>query len=101
MKTPLKKKAPRKPRPVLHPLRPVGIAISATEAQILKQLAIEQRDLTGRAVSGSCIVRALIRLAKRKSEGVELRDEIEREFGAGRKWGIDQLGRIQGRGRPR
>lgn len=95
MKTPPKKKGR------LHPLRHVGITLSPTEVDILAELAREQSDLTGRTVSGSSVVRALIRVAKREIEALRLRDEIEKEIGAGRRWGLDQLGKLQGRGRPR
>jgi hypothetical protein len=97
----MKKPVPKKRKLQPLPLRPIGITLSQPEVDILAELAEEQSSLTGRTVSAACLIRALIRYAKRGIEAPALQDAIEEEFSAGRKWGVDELGKRQGRGRPR
>src|SRR5438552_13621192 len=94
------KKPPQKKQPIT-PLGPVGVTLSQGELDILTELAAEQSTLTGRIISNSALIRGLLRFAKRRIEALTLRDAIEEEFSAGRKWGVDELGKRQGRGRPR
>ena len=80
-----KKRAPAAPLP----LKIFSLALTQTEADMLASLAQEQKDLIGRTISRSSIVRGLIRLAYANGEPVALRDAIENEIGQGRKWGHD------------
>jgi len=93
------RKPPQK-KPVT-PLRPIGVTLSQEEVDILIELTTEQSTLTGRTISNSALIRGLLRFAKRGIEALALRDAIEEEVKQGRKWGVDELGKIQGRGRPR
>jgi hypothetical protein len=68
-----------------------AIALTQTKADTLTKLEQEQCDLIGRTISRSAIVRALLRLAGRKIEPLELRDEIEIELQQGRRWGHDAV----------
>jgi hypothetical protein len=99
MKKASQKKPPQQ-KPVT-PLRPVGVTLSQGELDILTELTTEQSTLTGRAISNSALIRGLLRFAQHGLEAIALRDSIEEEFRQGRKWGVDELGKIQGRGRPR
>ena len=96
------KKAAPKQRNVkpLSPLKPVSITFTQEELALLSQLASIQADLTGRAISRSTILRALVRLAREKLTDQELYGAIAGELGAGRHWGNDAIGK-QGRGRPK
>ena len=102
MKKASQKKPPQK-QPVTppQPLRPIGVTLSQSELDILAELATEQSTLTGRTISNSALIRGLLRFARKGIDALALRDASEEEIGAGRKWGDDQLGRVQGRGRPR
>jgi hypothetical protein len=95
------KKLPQKKQKPITPLRPVGVTLSQGELDILTELATEQSTLTGRTISNSALIRGLLRFAKKGIEALALRDAIEEEVKQGRKWGVDDLGRIQGRGRPK
>jgi hypothetical protein len=99
MKKASQKKPPQQ-KPVT-PLRPIGVTLSQEEVDILTELAAEQSTLTGRAISNSALLRGLLRYAKKGIPAIELRDSIEEEVKQGRKWGVDELGKLQGRGRPR
>ncbi|SRR6266404_2910375 len=99
MKKTSQQKPPQK-KPVT-PLRPIGVTLSQEEVTILEELAAEQATLTGRTISNSCLIRGLLRFAQKGIEALALRDAIEEEVKRGRKWGVDDLGKRQGRGRPR
>src|SRR5215471_12779333 len=90
----------KKPQPIT-PLRPVGVTLSQDEVDILTELTTEQSTLTGRAISNSALIRGLLRFAQEGIPALVLRDAIEEEVKQGRKWGVDELGKLQGRGRPR
>jgi hypothetical protein len=76
------------PKPLLkvHALK-----LSAPEAELLKRLADELADRTGRASSRSATVRALIRLSAQFDGAMleRLADAMVSEFYAGVKWGRD------------
>jgi len=80
-----KKRAPATPLP----LKVTAIVLTQAELTLLSQLAQEQSDLLGRAISRSTAVRGLLRLVKEKITPSELRDAIEIELKQGRKWGYD------------
>jgi hypothetical protein len=101
MKKAAQKKPPQKKQKPITPLRPVGVTLSQGELDILEELTTEQSTLTGRTISNSAVIRGLLRFAKRGIEALALRDAIEEEVKKGRRWGVDELGKIQGRGRPR
>jgi hypothetical protein len=94
----MKKAAQQKP---VTPLRPIGVTLSQEEVDILTELTTEQATLTGRSISNSALIRGLLRFAQKGIEAMALRDAIEEEVKRGRRWGVDDLGKIQGRGRPR
>ena len=87
MKTTLAPK--RKKRTVPLPLKVTAIVLTQAELTLLSQLAQEQSDLLGRAISRSTAVRGVLRLVQEKITPSELRDAIEIELKQGRHWGQD------------
>ena len=87
MKTTLAPK--RKKRTVPLPLKVTAIVLTQAELTLLSQLAQEQSDLLGRAISRSTVVRGVLRLVQEKITPSELRDAIEIELKQGSKWGYD------------
>ena len=87
------RKPTRKNRaPYLRPsLKVSSFTFTRAEADTLTQLTQEQSDLLGRTISRSAVMRALVRLAGRKNAPLELREEIESELSAGRRWGHDSV----------
>lgn len=80
-----KKRVPASPLP----LKVTAIVLTQAELTLLSQLAQEQSDLLGRAISRSTAIRGLLRLVKEKITPSELRDAIEIELQQGRHWGQD------------
>jgi hypothetical protein len=73
------------------PLKVTAIVLTQAELTLLSQLAQEQSDLLGRAISRSTVVRGVLRLVKEKITLLELQDAIEMELKQGRKWGHDAV----------
>jgi hypothetical protein len=66
------------------------MTLTTADRNILQQLGSEATDYIGRTVSGSAIVRALLRYAKQQKEPwvtAQLCPLIEKELDAGVMWG--------------
>jgi hypothetical protein len=66
------------------------IALTRADQDILDRLSTELTDYTGRPISGSAVLRALIRYASQQPDQwdlSELSPLIERELSAGVMWG--------------
>jgi hypothetical protein len=81
-------KKPTEKTPAPAPLRVHSLALTHEDVQALHSLAETCTDQLGRGVSGSAVLRALLRLA---DQGVvslaTLVERIEEEMDGGRKWG--------------
>lgn len=64
-----------------------SIALTPSDEEILQDLSQEATDTLGRAISGSAIVRALLRLAKQQKLSSQLIDLAEAELNSGTRWG--------------
>lgn len=71
------------------PLSIHSVTLSAAEAVILDRLSREATDFLGRSISGSAVIRALLRRIDKQgpSAADDLSFEVERELKAGVLWG--------------
>jgi hypothetical protein len=80
----------KKPPPQKLPLQVRTITLTRADQDTLDQLSTDLTDYTGRSISGSAVVRALIRYAGRQPSQWDLTalsPLIEQEMGAGVLWG--------------
>jgi hypothetical protein len=81
------KKTPSKEKPALYVHT---MTLTMADKKILQQLGAEATDYIGRTVSGSAIIRVLLRYAKEQKEPwvvTQLCPLIEQELNAGVMWG--------------
>lgn len=66
-----------------------SVTLSAEESAILNQLSRDATDFLGRSISGSAILRALLRQIDKQGPGEAdaLFIEVEKELKAGVRWG--------------
>jgi len=71
------------------PLSIHSVTLSAQESAILDRLSREATDFLGRSISGSAVIRALLRRIDKQgpSAADDLCFEVERELKAGVLWG--------------
>jgi hypothetical protein len=71
------------------PLSIHSVTLSAEESAILQRLSQEATDFLGRSISGSAVIRALLRQIEKQgpSAADDLCFEVERELKAGVHWG--------------
>ena len=71
------------------PLSIHSVTLSAAESVILDRLSREATDFLGRSISGSAVIRALLRRIDKQgpSAADDLCFEVERELKAGVLWG--------------
>jgi hypothetical protein len=71
------------------PLSIHSVTLSAQESVILDRLSREATDFLGRSISGSAVIRALLRRIDKQgpSAADDLCFEVERELQAGVLWG--------------
>jgi hypothetical protein len=80
----------KKPRPQKPPLLVRTITLTQTDQATLDRLSKDMSDYTGRTISGSAIVRALIRYASQQPATwalSQLAPFVEQELSIGLLWG--------------
>lgn len=81
---------PQRQKPSGSPFTIRSLSITPEDNQILERVAQDASDYLGWTVSGSAVVRALLRLADQRKEGwfqEMLFPFIEQEIEGGRVWG--------------